>query len=152
MDSDSFVLSIETQNINNDLKNLEDLFDFGNLNENHELFSNKNKKVVGKYKIKTPENIWIDEFVCFRSKSFSFKCGNKNTNKLKRVSKSYSENIKFDEYKKCLDGEEYQEECDNYLLRPLNHELYLQKIKKSMLSLFDGTRCYIKNKESIPWN
>ena len=43
MDCDSSVLSIETQNINNNLKNLEDLFDFSNLNKNHELFSNKKK-------------------------------------------------------------------------------------------------------------
>ena len=43
MDCDSFVLSIETQNIINDLKNLEDLFDFSNLNKNHELISNKKK-------------------------------------------------------------------------------------------------------------
>ena len=35
MDCDSFVLTIETQNINNDLKNLEDLFDFSNLDKNH---------------------------------------------------------------------------------------------------------------------
>ena len=46
MDCDSFVMSIETQNISNDLKNLEDLFDFTNLNENDDQFSNKNKKVV----------------------------------------------------------------------------------------------------------
>ena len=32
MDGDSFVLSIETQNIINDFKNLEDLLDFSNLN------------------------------------------------------------------------------------------------------------------------
>ena len=75
MDCDSFVLSIETQNIINDLKNLEDLFDFSNLNENHELFSNKNKKLVGKFKVETPEIIWIDEFVALRSKCFAFKCG-----------------------------------------------------------------------------
>ena len=110
MDCDSFVLSIETQNIINDLINLEDFFDFSNLNENHELFSTKNKKIVGKFKIETPENIWIDEFVCLRSKAYSFKCGNKNTNKLKGISKSYSRNIKFEEYKKCFDGEKYQEE------------------------------------------
>ena len=48
MDCESFVLSIETQNTNIDLKHLEDLFDFSNLNENHELFNNKIKKVVGK--------------------------------------------------------------------------------------------------------
>ena len=45
MDCDSFVLSIETQNTFIDWKNLEDLFDFSNLEENHELFSNKNKKI-----------------------------------------------------------------------------------------------------------
>ena len=73
---DSFVLSIETQNINNDLKNLEDSFDFSNLNENIELFSNKkNKKVVGKFKIETTENIWIDEFVALRRECYAFKCG-----------------------------------------------------------------------------
>ena len=44
MDCDRFVLSIETQNIIIDLKNVEDLFDFSNLNENHEHFSNENKK------------------------------------------------------------------------------------------------------------
>ena len=57
MDCDSFVLSIETQNIIIDLKNLENLFDFSNLNKTHEIFCNKNKKVEGKFKIETPENI-----------------------------------------------------------------------------------------------
>ena len=128
MDCDSFVLSIETQNIINNLKNLEDLFDFSNLNKNHELFSNK-KKVVGKFKIKTPENFWIDEFVALRSKCYAFKCGDDSKNKLKGISKSYPRNIKFDEYKKCLDSEEYQHEGDNYILRSINHEMYLQRVK-----------------------
>ena len=152
MDCDSFVLSIETENIINDLKNLEKLFDFSNLDKNHELFSNKNKKVVGKFKIETPKNIWIDEFVALRSKCYAFKCGDNSKNKLKGISKSYSKNIKFVEYKKCLDGEDYQRECDNYILRSINHEMVLQKIKKSTLSIFDDKRCYINNIESNPWN
>ena len=41
MDCDSFVSSIKTQNIVNDLNNLEHLFDFCNLNENEEIFSEK---------------------------------------------------------------------------------------------------------------
>ena len=151
MDCDSFVMSIEIQNIINDLKNLENLFDFSNLNENHELFSNKNKKVVGKFKIETPKNNWIDEFVALRSKCYAFKCGDDSKNKLKGISKSYSKNIKFDQYKKCLDGENYQEECDNYILRSINHDMVLQKVKKSTLSIFDDKRCYINNIESIPW-
>ena len=128
MDCDSFVLSIETQNIINNLKNLEDLFDFSNLIKNLELFSNK-KKVVGKFKIETPENIWIDELVALRSKCYAFKCGDDSKNKLKGISKSYSRIIKFDEYKKCLDCEEYQHECDNYILGSINQEMYLQRVK-----------------------
>ena len=26
----------------------------------------KIKKIVGKFKIETPENIWIDEFICIK--------------------------------------------------------------------------------------
>ena len=44
MDCDSFVLSIKTENSIKNLKNLENKCDFSNLDENHELFSNKNKK------------------------------------------------------------------------------------------------------------
>ena len=31
------------------------MFDFGNLHEKHEIFSNKNKKEIGKFKIETPK-------------------------------------------------------------------------------------------------
>ena len=88
MKPDSFVLGVNTKDIIKDLKNLEDLFDFNNLNENHELFSNKYKKVNGKVEIETPKNIWIDEFNCLRSKKYAFKCGVDSKNKLKGISKS----------------------------------------------------------------
>ena len=130
MDTDSFVLSVNTKDIIKDLKNLADMFDFSNLDKNHELYSNKNKKVIRKFKIEAPKNIWIDEFVCLRSKMYAFKCGDDSKNKLKGISKSQSRNIKFEEYKKCLDGEEYQQECDNYIIRSNNHEMVLQKVKK----------------------
>ena len=97
----------------------------------------KNKKVIGKYKIETPKNIWIDEFVCLRSKMYAFKCGDDSKIKLKGISKSQSKNNKFEEYKKCLDGEDYPQECDNYIIRSINHEVVLQKVKKSTLSIFD---------------
>ena len=50
MDTDSFVLKINTEDIIEDLKHLADIFDFSNLDENHELFNNKNEKVIGKFK------------------------------------------------------------------------------------------------------
>ena len=39
MDTDSFVLSANKKDIMKNLKNLEDIFDFSNLNENHQLVS-----------------------------------------------------------------------------------------------------------------
>ena len=92
-DTDSFVLSVKRKDIIKDLKNLEDLFDFSNLNENFELFSNKKKKVFDKFKIETHKKIWIDEFICLRSKMYTFKCGDDSKNKLLGISKSQSKNF-----------------------------------------------------------
>ena len=152
MNTDSLILSIKTKDIIKDLKKLEDIFDFSNLDKNHELYSNKNKKVIGKFKLETPKNVWIDEIVRLRSKMYAFKCGNCSKNKLKGISESQPKNIKFEEYKKCVDGEEYQKECNNYILKSINHEMVLQETKKTTLSIFDDKRKYLQNKESLPWN
>ena len=46
--------------------------------------------------------------MALRSKIYAFKCKDEieDKNKLKGISKSQSKNIKFVEYKICLDGEE----------------------------------------------
>ena len=112
----------------------------------------KTKKRVGFFKIETPKNIWIDEYKCLRSKMYWFKCGVDGKNKLKGISKSQSRHIKIEENYNCLCGGEYQKECDIYIIRSINHELYLQEVKKSTLSLFDDKRCYINENESKTWN
>ena len=56
MDTDSFVLSVEKKRFYRRLKKkLYESFDPSNLNESQELFSNKNKKVIGKFKNETPK-------------------------------------------------------------------------------------------------
>ena len=50
MDCDSFILSMKTEKIIENLKNLEDIFDFGNLGKDDEIFSNESKKTIGKIK------------------------------------------------------------------------------------------------------
>ena len=52
IDTDGRILSMKTENIIKDLKNLEDIFNFNKLDESHELFREKNKKVIGKLKSK----------------------------------------------------------------------------------------------------
>ena len=76
-------LSMKTQNIMKDFEKLEDMFEFTNLDEKHEMIGNKNKKVTCKFKIETPKNNWIDDFLCLRSKMYSSKCGDDVKNKLK---------------------------------------------------------------------
>ena len=71
--------------------------------------------------------------------------------KVKVVSKSQSKHIKFEEFYNCLVGGEYQKECNNYILRSINHEMRLQEIKLSTLSIFDDKRCYKNHIESTPW-
>ena len=44
--------------------------------------------------------------------------------------RSFSKNTKFEDYKNCLDGEKYHEECENYILGSVNHERHLQKVRK----------------------
>ena len=101
IDTDAFVLSVNTEDIIKDLKNLEDIFDFSNSDKNHELFTYKSKKLTDKFKIETVKNVIINEFVCLRSKIYSFKCGIDSKNKLKGISKSQSKHIKCEEYYNC---------------------------------------------------
>ena len=122
----------------------------------HELFSNVNKKVLGKFKIETPKNIWINEFIALtKRKLIRFKCNNndEDKNKLKGITKTQTKNIKFEEYYTIVYLDlNYQKECDNFVIRALNHEMFMQKITKNSLSAFDEKRCYLNNIESIPWN
>ena len=69
---------------------------------------------------------------------------------IKGVSRGYSKINNFGDYKKCLDGEDYQNECDNYNIRSLIHELYLQRVKKSTLTQYDDKRCSESKIETKP--
>ena len=137
MDCGGFVSSMKTEIIIKDLKNLEGMFDFSNLDENHKLLGNKNKKVFGNFKFETSQSMWIDEFIALTSKCYPFKCGDDSKNKLKCFSISQTKKIKLVEYKICLDGEENENECDSYILKSIIQEMYLPKIRKSTLSIFD---------------
>ena len=96
-------------------------------------------------------NIWRDEFFALRTEVCSIECNDKSTNNLTGTSKAYSKSIKFEGYKKCLDADEYQKESDNYFIRSLKHEMYVQKRSKKSLSIFDDKKCDESNIKSKPW-
>ena len=70
---------------------------------------------------------------------------------MKGISKTQSKNIEFEE-KNAFDGMEYQREGNNYIIKSINREMYLQEIGKTTLSIFDDKRCFKNNIESKPWN
>ena len=90
--------------------------------------------------------------IALRSKINSFKCGDTIKNKLKGIPKPQSKHIKFEEFEKCSDREEYQRESNNFIVRSINHEMHLQEVKKINNDFFDDKRCYIKTTESKHWN
>ena len=73
-------------------------------------------------------------------------------NKFKGYSRSQSKHIKLQEYYNCLFGGKYQSECNNDILKTINHDMYMQEIIKSTLFIFDDKRNYLDNYTSLPWN
>ena len=75
-------------------------------------------------------------------KLYSFKCRDDKEYKniMKSISRPQWNRIKFEEFEEGLDGEIYQKEWDKYVLKSNNPEMYLHKIKKSSLSIFDNKR------------
>ena len=49
-DTDSLLIHIETEDVYKDMRNSSELYDTSNFNKHHELFSEDNKKVLGKFK------------------------------------------------------------------------------------------------------
>ena len=83
---------------------------------------------------------------------YPFKCENDSENRKKSISKPQSKKIEFEENKNCLDGKKYQQECNISFNRSLNHEMYLQLVKK-LHYLNSMTNDVIRKKiESSPWN
>ena len=154
-DTDAFIMSLTTKDIVNDLSKLQDqynLFDFSNLNKEHKLFSNDFKKIPGYLKIETPKSLYIDKFVCLRSKCYAYMTQlDGYENKFKGIVKGYKKEISFDQYYNCLMNQTYDKTCEQFCIRSHDHNMYLQKITKKSLSPFDDKRKYINNIQSVPW-
>ena len=62
IDTDSFILDINTDDVYKDMKEDEDIYDTSNYDPNNPLFLNKNRKVIGKFNDELGEKI-LSEFV-----------------------------------------------------------------------------------------
>ena len=72
MDTASFVWSVNTDDLCKHLQNLINLTD-SSKKESRITQWTKTKKVLGKFKVETPENIWKNGFLCLNSKPFAIR-------------------------------------------------------------------------------
>ena len=108
MGTDSFIMSIKTEDFYKDIANdVEKRFDTSNYEVDRPLPTGKNKKVIGLMKDELGDKI-ITEFVAFRPKTCSYLTDDyKEDKKAKGTKKCVIKRmIKFSEYKNCLLNDE----------------------------------------------
>ena len=165
-DTDSLTYHIETEDLQMDFHKDGEYFDFSGLDKSHFAFSNKNKKVLGKFKPETNFQI-IEEIVCLCSKMYALKLQVTDADrkreaemekagiefeKLKTEKKAgkgvpkykIKKQTTFEQYKQCLNtGKADMVEFTK--IRSVNHTIMSEKVKKVGLSNFDNKRYILPN-------
>ena len=150
LDTDSFIFSFKPiKSLIEDLKHFKDDFDFSDLDPSLELYSEINKKVVGKMKLETAPELDLDEAVFFRSKSYSLNI-NQNNSHCKHKGVQDRNKYTLEDYNYCLENNEIKYGL-NYSFRSNKHEIAMVKQKKIALNSFDDKRSYTDKYNSIPW-
>ncbi len=143
-DTDSLVYHIQTEDLFADMNKDSDLYDLSNFPKEHELYSETNKKVIGKFKEEEAGNI-ISEFIALRSKLYSYLTDKDCIKKCKGVKKQIVKNeITFEEYRKVL-LEKIPIEKQMSVFRSREHQLYTEKMTKVALDANDDKRIILEN-------
>ena len=147
MDTDSFIMNIETEDFNKDIADdAEKRFDTSNYEVNRPLLTGKNKKVIGLMKDELGGKI-ISEFVILRPKTYSYltddgKEDKKVTGTTKCVIKRM---IKFNDYKNCLLKDEVILKSQQRLISK-KHDVYTENTNKVALYNNDDKRIVSSDK------
>ena len=142
MDTDSFIMNIETNDFYKDISNdVENRFDTSNYEVRRPLPTGKNNKVIGLMKDELGGKI-ITEFVTLRPKTYSFLTDDGKEDKKGKGTKKcvIKKIIKFNDYKKCLLSDE--------VILKSQHDVYTENINKISLSNNDEKRIVSSNKIS----
>ena len=148
---DTFILSIKTGDLINDLEYFKDNFDFSELDENHELYDTINKKVIGKMKIETSPIIELNNFVTLRSKSYSFSYKNAQQTVQKSKQKELQHTQILNQFINSLFNSETTTST-KFSIRSYAHSLTVQKQNKLVLNPFDDKRVYLNPIQSLSWD
>jgi hypothetical protein len=138
-DTDSLCYEIQTEDIYRDMENCSDLYDTSNYPKDHPIYSDVNKKVLGKMKDETCGEP-IEEFVGLRSKLYAYKIGNREEKKCKGITKNVVEkSIQLEDYRRVL----FEKSIIHRKMKRFGtdrHQIYTKEVNKVALSGNDDKR------------
>ena len=150
-DTDSLCYHIKKQNPYQLMKEQSHLFDLSNYPKNHEMNNNTNKKMIGKFKNESINQ--ITEFVGLRSKLYAYrtdlsvdKDDHDEHKKCKGVKRSVvAQDITFQNYKNTLfDRQVFKIKQNGF--RSYKHQIYTETVNKVALSHADDKSFIHANK------
>ena len=149
-DTDSLCYQIETQDIYLDMQNYIHLFDTSNYPQDHFLFSNINKKVLGNLKDEltgTPAR----ESIGLKPKMYSLDLGTSQKKVAKGVNKAVIKKVlNHSHYKRVL-FEQKAMLHEMYRIQSHKHRLSTLKINKLSLTDYDDKRYFLNETESYAY-
>uniref|UniRef100_A0A1I7X6A5 DNA-directed DNA polymerase n=1 Tax=Heterorhabditis bacteriophora TaxID=37862 RepID=A0A1I7X6A5_HETBA len=153
-DTDSLIYDIKTEDVYEDMEEFRSHFDFSDYPKGHVLFSEENKKVVGKFKDEINGKI-MTELVALKPKQYAYKVLDSEEpekKKCKGIKKCIVKNdLKVDDYKDCLFNKTVIRK-QQYNIRSVKHQLYTQCQNKVALNndefQVEHKRCIINDSHS----
>ena len=144
-DTDSMILNIKTEDVYKDMEKLLDELDTAGYPRDHPLYSEKNKKVIGKFKDELNGKI-MNEIVFLKSKAYSYTLTDlSEEKKLKGIGKTtINKDIKFDDYKDCLFNNKTKMN-KMYTMNSSKHKMFVNEVNKISMSPFDDKRYILDN-------
>ena len=137
-DTDSLIVKVDTEDIYADMSLNADLYDTSNYPADHPLYSDENKKIIGKFKDELGGKV-MTEFIGIRPKMYSY-VGEESGKRAKGVKKSVlRKTITHDDYRTCLlEKRVYARDMPG--LRSYHHVIKGETVHKVALAPLDTKR------------
>ena len=151
-DTDSFAFHTKTDDIYQDLKEINDEMDFSGYDKNHQCYDATNKKVLGKFKDEC-EGKRMTGFIGLRPKCYAFKIhgDDKEYKKCKGTAKNtVKRKIKYDDYNKVLETNDFIHRSFSSI-RSKNHKIFSINTTKVSLNSYENKRYWTTSVHSLAY-
>ena len=151
-DTDSYVIKVETDDLYEDFKEMNDYMDFSDYPPEHPNYDKTNKKVLGKFKDEMNGKI-ITHFMGLKPKAYCYKVygDDKEHKKSKGVVKhKVSNQLSYKTYDATL-NRNCKEEVGFNTIRSKSHQIYSINQTNDALSNYDNKRYWYSDFESLPF-